>query len=336
MTDNASLPAVSWTRSRYGFAAFWAMSLVMGWFLLRLVFFIGFRPPGVGMGQVFAAFLSGFQRDVFAALLESLPLLFWFVIISNRAFASRWHRLLFGTASFVLCFAQIFLLFVEYFFFEEFRSRFNTVAVDYLLYPKEVFVNIWESYHVGVVLVVCLVFAVGWLLMAARWFSGMWTRPFAARSRFSYFATACAATALLGLTFDHKTAHVSADRTLNELANNGAVSFITAARTRNLDYTAFYKTLPPPEAYERARKLLTEPGSEFIEPPQTGADTNAAFSILRRVAGDPSRPRLNVVIFLEESLGSEFWGSLGRKKTLTPEMDKLAAEEGLLFTNIYA
>jgi phosphoglycerol transferase MdoB-like AlkP superfamily enzyme len=43
-----------------------------------------------------------------------------------------------------------------------------------------------------------------------------------------------------------------------------------------------------------------------------------------------------VVIFLEESLGSEFWGCLGRTNTLTPEMDKLAAEEGLLFTNIYA
>ena len=54
------------------------------------------------------------------------------------------------------------------------------------------------------------------------------------------------------------------------------------------------------------------------------------------MAGDPARPRLNVVIFLEESLGSEFWGCLGRKDTLTPEMDKLAAEEGMLFTNLYA
>jgi phosphoglycerol transferase MdoB-like AlkP superfamily enzyme len=46
---------------------------------------------------------------------------------------------------------------------------------------------------------------------------------------------------------------------------------------------------------------------------------------------------LNVVIFLEESLGSEFWGSLGRTNgTLTPEMDRLAEEEGMLFTNLYA
>ena len=57
-------------------------------------------------------------------------------------------------------------------------------------------------------------------------------------------------------------------------------------------------------------------------------------SIRRRVAGDANRPRLNVVIFLEESLGSEFWGCLGRKDTLTPDMDKLAAQEGMLFTNL--
>ena len=85
--------------------------------------------------------------------------------------------------------------------------------------------------------------------------------------------------------------------------------------------------MPKDEAYQRARRLLAEPNTQFAEDGQ---------SIRRRVGGDPNRPRLNVVIFLEESLGSEFWGCLGRKDTLTPEMDKLAAEEGMLFTNLYA
>ena len=133
--------------------------------------------------------------------------------------------------------------------------------------------------------------------------------------------------ALLAPTLNLKGAHVSNDRTLNEMANNGAISFVAAAWTHNLDYAAFYKTMPPDEAYQRTRRLLAEPNTQFVEDGQ---------SIRRRVAGDPARPRLNVVIFLEESLGSEFWGCLGRKNTLTPEMDKLAAEEGMLFTNIYA
>ena len=103
---------------------------------------------------------------------------------------------------------------------------------------------------------------------------------------------------------------------------------MAAAWTRHLEYAAYYKTLPQDEAYQRARHLLTEPKMQFLEEGQ---------SIRRRINGDPTRPRLNVVIFLEESLGSEFWGCLGRKgPTLTPEMDRLATEEGMLFTNLYA
>jgi len=113
---------------------------------------------------------------------------------------------------------------------------------------------------------------------------------------------------------------------LNEIANNGQRAFVNAALTRHLDFPAFYETMPGPDAFQRARRLLTEPNTRFAA---------AQDSLQRSVAGDPARPRLNVVIFLEESFGSEFWGCLGRSNSLTPEMDRLAAE-GLLFTNIYA
>ena len=121
--------------------------------------------------------------------------------------------------------------------------------------------------------------------------------------------------------------HVSEDRTLNEIANDGAISFFTAAWTRSLDYPAFYKTLPRDEAYARVHRLLASTNATFV---------GDNFSIERKISGDSHRPRLNVVILLEESLGSEFWGCLGRTNTLTPEMDRLATQEGLLFDNIYA
>jgi len=120
----------------------------------------------------------------------------------------------------------------------------------------------------------------------------------------------------------------SRERLLNEIANNGWISFVSAALTRHLDYAAFYRTIPREEAYQRVRRMLSAPGVEFVGP---------ADSLRRRISGDPNRPKLNVVILMEESLGSEFWGVLGREgETCTPEMDKLALEEGLLFTNIFA
>ena len=326
---SADVPAarVCWRRSRYGFTGFWLLSLVVAWFLVRVTLLIAFKPSGVQATDVLLAFLSGFHRDVFAALVETIPLLCWMLVVSNRRFGALWHRVLFLGGCFLFWYLQVFLLFVEIFFFDEFKSRFNTVAVDYLIYPREVFINIWESYHVGVILLVCLLLSLGWVVVAARGFRQMWAQPFPVKSRLLYLAAAVALAALLVPTLNLNGSHVSHDRTLNEIANNGAISFVAAAWTHNLDYAAFYQTMPKTAAYERARRLLAEPGAQFVEEGQ---------SIRRHVAGDPARPRLNVVIFLEESLGSEFWGCLGRKDTLTPEMDKLAAEEGMLFTNLYA
>ena len=181
MSNDLPAAGLSWRRSRYGFAGFWFLSLLAGWFLLRVVLFLAFKPPGLSAADVLLAFLSGFHRDLFAALAETIPLLFWMLIVPDRRFGARWHRVLFLGGCFVFWFVQIFLLFVEFFFFDEFKSRFNTVAVDYLLYPREVFINIWESYHVGVVLAVCLVLSLGWLFAASRLFGQMWERPFSAK-----------------------------------------------------------------------------------------------------------------------------------------------------------
>jgi phosphoglycerol transferase MdoB-like AlkP superfamily enzyme len=327
MTGTHPPQTVHWTRSRYGLAAFWFVFVLFGWLVLRTIFFVAFAPPGLPAGQIILAFLHGLHRDVFIALIETLPMLFWFLIVPNHVFAARWQRVVFLAAFFLTCFVQTFVLFVEFFFFEEFKSRFNTVAVDYLIYPQEVFVNIWESYHVTVVLLVCLAASLGLLWLASKLFARIWERPFTFRSRALHFAAAAGLILLLLPTVRFKTAPVSNDRTLNEIANNGFLSFVSAALTRHLDYSAFYKTLPADEAYSRVRQMLSQTNAAFAEPGQ---------SIRRQVSGDASRPRLNVVIMLEESLGSEFWGCLGAPESWTPEMDKLATTEGLLFTNLFA
>ncbi len=329
-----------WRNSRYGFAAFCLISLMAVWLLLRLVLFLQFRPPAPFADSALA-FAAGFSRDFIAGLWLTLPLLFWLLVAPERLFRAKWHRVAFWVVSFFFWLVNVFLLFVEYFFFDEFKSRFNTVAVDYLQYPKEVFVNIWDSYHVALVLAICVGLALLWVWCASRLFAPMWGRPFATRSplkRIGAVASLAAALAPVLLTAGTLAGvmhsplrlpgpRVSMERSLNEIANNGDLSFFAAAWTHHLEYAAFYKTMSRPEAYARVRRLLNQPGAQFLDPDA---------SIRRRVPGDPHRPRLNVVVFLEESFGSEFWGCLGRTSTLTPEMDQLAASEGMLFTNIYA
>jgi phosphoglycerol transferase MdoB-like AlkP superfamily enzyme len=315
-----------WLGSRYAFAGFCLASYLVGATLLRVVLLLAFRP-GAGFTELLMAFVEGWHRDLFIGLVLLIPFLVWCWLLPSRSWGRPWHRALFWIAGSILCFVWIFMLFVEYFFFEEFKSRFNTVAVDYLLYPQEVFVNIWESYHVGIVLVFCAVMSLGWIWAARRLFRGMFDEIVPGRRRFSLLAGACLITALLSAGIYFKGAHVSTNRTVNELANNGAISFVCAFWTHHLEYGAFYRTMDLTGAYARARRLLAEPGTTYVE---------SGNSIRRAVEGEASKPKLNVVIVLEESLGSEFWGCLGRKNTLTPEMDKLATEEGLLFTNLYA
>ena len=317
-----------WRQCRYGFAAFFVLSLMALWFALRLVLFLQFKPEHPLLGDVLQAFLIGTYRDLFVGLLYSLPLFGWFLILTNRAFGRLWHRLLFRVGFFLFWLVQIFLLSIEYFFFEEFKSRFNTVAVDYLFYPHEVFVNIWDTYPVAKVLIVCALASAGWVFVAGRLFRGIWDRPVSAKLRFAMLGGLAVVCGLLSLTISLKGNRFSKERIINEFSNNGALAFFGAFWTSHLDYTAFYRTFPLDEAYQRTHQLLQEPGAEFVNP---------GHDIRRRVAGDATKPKLNVVIILEESLGSEFWGSLGRKApTLTPEMDKLATNEGMFFTNIYA
>jgi phosphoglycerol transferase MdoB-like AlkP superfamily enzyme len=204
---------------------------------------------------------------------------------------------------------------------------------------------------VVLIVAVCVVISLAWLALALFYFRQMWFQPVRARFRFAQFAIACVLFAGVWITFNPQFTvfadmanrdwssvidwitssvggtHFSPDRTLNEIANNGSMSFVNAAMTRDLDYSAYYLTMNKDAAYRRVRRLLAEPGADM---------TGQTNSILRHVAGDSSKPKLNVVILMEESFGSEFWGSLGRTNTLTPEMDKLATTEGLFFTNIYA
>lgn len=326
--NNQPSSTVRWRESRHGFACFCLLTLIVGWTALRAGLLLRFNTQPLAGRDLAELFLTGLHRDIFAGLLHVLPLLAWFIIIRSRWFGAAWHRRLFFGGLFLVTGVQIFLFAVEFFFFDEFHSRFNTVAVDYLIYPHEVFINIWDSYPVGKILIGVGLLALAWVWLANRLFRGMWLADASLRARWAWLLAALGLVAALAPTVNLKGVNFSPDRTLNEIANNGAISFAAAAWTRHLDYAAFYKTVPLDQAYARVRAKLAGPGVEFA------TETN---TIRRRIAGDAARPKLNVILILEESLGSEFWGSLGRQKaTLTPEMDKLATTEGLLFTNLYA
>lgn len=134
---------------------------------------------------------------------------------------------------FVFWFLMVFLLAAEFFFFEEFQSRFNTVAINYLLYPHEVFVNIWESYPV--VVVVALVALVSLLIVSIGW-KLAWASSLAKRSMPSRKGAVIWTALSVALLFTLRPGETrfSRERSINEIANNSLISLWFAATAWNI------------------------------------------------------------------------------------------------------
>jgi phosphoglycerol transferase MdoB-like AlkP superfamily enzyme len=206
----------------------------------------------------------GLLFDIVTALNLFALFALYLVVIPRRIYDGRWHRwLLAGACSFVI-FGLIYLGAVEYFFFDEFNSRFNFVAVEYLIYPHEVFVNIWQSYPVARVMLAALA-----LTAAAVWV--MRNSLFGERKpsgslgiRFATLAILSMAIGLALLNLNLNTARYSGNRVVNELAMNGIYAFFSAALNNEMDYGSYYLSLPDEEADERLRKLMTTRHSTYF------------------------------------------------------------------------
>jgi phosphoglycerol transferase MdoB-like AlkP superfamily enzyme len=115
----------------------------------------------------------------------------------------------------------------------------------------------------------------------------------------------------------------------NELSANGISSFFRAFRTNEISYDVHYRMIDSAHAFSVMREHLQESG---------GGQFAAAKSdnLMRSFpAKENGLGKMNVVVVVEESFGSEFVGALGDPRGLTPNFDRLS-KDGLLFTNLYA
>jgi phosphoglycerol transferase MdoB-like AlkP superfamily enzyme len=285
----------------------------------------------MNFGETLRFHAHGLLADTMIATWIFLPMALWITVMPERWVAARWHRAVLLAYAWLWWALALFLFIAEYYFFDEYNSRFNTVAIDYLHYWTEVSANIVEMYPVWRIAGVCVGGAAA-IVALFNWLAGVRPGCGVAR-RWAGFGVWMAMA--IGLTWGafHAEWQSSPQRVLNELQSNGLMSGSVALWTRDLDYAQFFPTLPRDEAFARARKLLDSKGAVWLSDPH---------SLQRRIPGDESRPRLNVVLLMEESLGSEFWGCLNLQdgrlpaRSLTPHLDTLANSEGLLFTHLFA
>lgn len=270
------------------------------------------------------ALLIGAAFDIGTATFFLAPL--GLLVLLWRNGPGLWLRRVLLALLLPLCAVVVFVGFAEFTFWNEFASRFNFIAVDYLIYTNEVVGNIRESYNLPLLLTAV---AGATLLLwgtLARALRPHWAGQLGWRPRVVAIAVLIALPPLAVVLMDERFKEFSSDGQANELAGNGYYDFWHAFWTNEIDYGRFYLTMPRDRAL---LKLAAELGGRRV------SATLQQRAFPRQISATGPAKKLNVVMISVESYSAEFMAAFGNTQNLTPATDRLA-REGLLFTHVYA
>ena len=273
--------------------------------------------------------MVGLLYDLVAASYLLVPFAIVALVLPDKSWGRRSHAFVASALIVLSLFGLLSVAIAEALFWNEFSSRFNFIAVDYLIYTREALGNVRESYPVNALLmaVAAVSFGIFWIIRR-----NVWTA--AADEGGTLWQRLAASIAVLALPAVSMIVVGDAPRealpttSTRELAANGYYEFVRAFRNNDLDYHTFYLTMPEREARREMR-------DEFEEARSTAVFTDGLHPLERKVSAVGSPRQMHVVLVTMESLGANFVGSYGGKSGLTPNLDRLA-REGLNFTQVYA
>ncbi|WP_282755745.1 LTA synthase family protein [Desulfuromonas thiophila] len=301
--------------------------LLTGFFILRLgLTFSMWKEIPHGFTALTYIFVKGLAYDsafLFPALLlPALPLIFK----SRPLTRKKWFRFLYEGLLFASLVMFFFILAAEILFWQEFGTRFNFIAVDYLVYRREVTQNIYESYSMFLVFLYLLSTSLpSFIFLRCRLAACLEKIP-KNKNNISYLFLHGVLALLLPLILSTQNLSGSNNNYVNELSANGPYQFITAFRLNILDYEKFYALGDPQNLSNLLKKQL-----------HVNSATSELFDIHREITTAGSPQRLNVFLITVESLSAQYLTRFRSPDVprLTPFLDQLIPE-GLFFSNLFA
>jgi len=272
-------------------------------------------------------YIVGLFFDLVNSSYVVIPLTLYVWLLPDKLFTKSWHRfILYGIFVF-FTYSLLFNAVSEWLFWDEFNSRFNFIAVDYLIYTTEVLGNIQQSYPVGwIITVVALTTFVSVYLMRS-WIRRTVASSMRFRERTKYAATILLAPIVMFFLVKNTWRNVSDNPYVNELASNGLYELFAAYLNNEIDFDRFYNRIEDTQAFDVVRKSLKTPEAEYVG--------NDPHSIERTITNPGPEKRLNVIMVSVESLSADYLGIFGNAGGYTPQLDSLS-KLSLLFTNLYA
>jgi phosphoglycerol transferase MdoB-like AlkP superfamily enzyme len=273
--------------------------------------------------NVAGIFVVGLIYDTIDAGYFTIPFVLYLWLMPEKLFKKRFHGILLLLFFYISCAVLLVNASAEFFFWDEFNTRFNFIAVDYLVYTTEVLGNIYQSYPVE--WIIATVFLISFLITYAlrNKLLAYPDKPFRFGQRTTPAVMALAFPLVSFIFVDNNLHHFSNNTFVNELAGNGMYELFSAYRNNELDYDQFYPHLRDQEAIDHIRKAMAI---------DARVDSK---SITHYVRSSGEEKKMNVVLISIESLSAEYMRLFGNPKQLTPFLDSLSAHS-LTFTNVYA
>jgi phosphoglycerol transferase MdoB-like AlkP superfamily enzyme len=307
------------------------LSFLLLSFLLRIVFMIWhFEEISFKISNLFLTFGLGFLFDLGLCAMISLPFVIYIALLPNRWIGSLFDKSVIYFFSTLILFILVFTFLAEITFWEEFKNRFNFIAVDYLIYTFEVLANIQQSYNLPLLIVVVVAFTLGviYLFYKKKAYVQTFTTKVALKTRVLVLLICSLVVIFYAYFIPNNLAETTSNRYNTEISKAGIYSFFAAFRNNQISYQKFYTRIDNQKALSLVRSKLKESNSTF---------NSAAFPIHRLITKIDTieTTQKNVVFILVESLSASFLGKFGNQEKITPFLDSLA-NNSVFFDDLYA
>lgn len=292
-------------------------------FLIRimLMVFEGDAEVYTSLTTLIKIFSIGLLYDVAALAWMLIPFAIIALACSNSVRGRSIHKWLSSALFAGFAGSMVFNVGSEFLFWNEFSSRFNFIAVDYLVYTREVFGNIWQSYPMEAILaVIVVVTGVVLATIGRKYLAVAGLKSPAIKGRLtrtvgigllplmSFFVIGDGPNNLLGKPVER------------ELAWNGHYALFRAFNNNDLSYPVFYATVPE----SISKPIIAETYS-----------VSDGTRVDRAIAPNMAAIKRNIVLINIESLGSKYVEAFGGHEGLTPNLSGLV-KESLSFHDLYA
>ena len=287
------------------------------------------RLGDISFSESLLSFLYGLKLDTMtASIILIIPALL--LSITPQVLAKYVGRFLNG---YVLVFLLI-ALYIEnatFPFVAQYDVRPNYLFIEYLKYPQEVTSMILKEYPSQLAVALGMLIVMAWsylrfspLRLVEAIQTPLWKRLL--------LFPIVVAVLFIGIrsSFGHRPANISdalysTNRMANEIAKNSlySIGYAYKSYTKEENLVKPYGKIGLSEAYARVGAKLHLIGSG-----------ERPFSRFEPTHFPSQKPK-NLVIFIQESMGSQFVGFSGGDATITPNLEMLS-HEGIAFSNLFS